>query len=123
MLTCVQLSPPGRALTFCRELHSITLASEPRIWPKQVQFLYLIFVFFVFELASNLVKDMAWRWQLWLSPRPKRRTAASSESRITTAHGAALFEFFTEENGHFFVRETHYMDNPIVRKGLSGPLL
>ena len=66
---------------------------------------------------------MARGWQHWLSPRPLRRTATTSESRILAAHDAALFEFSKEEEGHWMVRETHYIDNKIVRDGLSGPPL
>ncbi|KAF2685187.1 hypothetical protein K458DRAFT_365440 [Lentithecium fluviatile CBS 122367] len=66
---------------------------------------------------------MARGWQHWLSPRPLRRTATSSEPRILAAHDAALFEFLKDEDGRWVVRETHYIDNKVVRDGLSGPLL
>ncbi|KAI1356620.1 hypothetical protein F5Y01DRAFT_267882 [Xylaria sp. FL0043] len=66
---------------------------------------------------------MVARWQLWLSPRPVKRTPISSEPRIVQAHDAALFEFLTEDNGRWVVRETHYFDNKVVRDGLSGPPL
>ncbi|KAF2644247.1 hypothetical protein P280DRAFT_466909 [Massarina eburnea CBS 473.64] len=66
---------------------------------------------------------MARDWQQWLSPRPRRRTATASEPRILAAYDVALFEFLKEEDGRWVVRETHYIDNEIVRGGLSGPLL
>ncbi|KAI1192843.1 hypothetical protein F5X97DRAFT_339692 [Nemania serpens] len=66
---------------------------------------------------------MVWRWQLWLSPRPLRRSNISSPSTFTTAHNAALYEFLDEGRGRWGVRETHYIDNPLVRAGLSGPPL
>lgn len=61
-------------------------------------------------------------WQLWLSPRPQRSSIASS-SHIYSNDDAALFEFLKEEDGRWMVRETHYIDNPLVKKGLSGPPL
>ncbi|PHH90756.1 hypothetical protein CDD83_2752 [Cordyceps sp. RAO-2017] len=66
---------------------------------------------------------MAWAWQHWLSPRPSTRTATPSEPRILTAHDAALFEFLHGDDGRWFVRETHYIDNAVVRAGRSGPPL
>ena len=66
---------------------------------------------------------MLWRWQLWLSPRPLQRTVTSSEHHILGPHGAALYEFLADNNGRWTVRETHYINNRIVREGLSGPPL
>lgn len=66
---------------------------------------------------------MVWRWQLWLSPRPLHRSTTSSEPRMLAAHDAALFEFLEEDDGRWVVRETHYLDNELVRDGLSGPPL
>ncbi|RYP55562.1 hypothetical protein DL769_010119 [Monosporascus sp. CRB-8-3] len=65
---------------------------------------------------------MVWGWQLWLSPRPLRRTPTSSEPHILGAHDAVLFEFL-EEDGRMVIKETHYADKKIVRDGLSGPPL
>ncbi|KAI1377705.1 hypothetical protein F4677DRAFT_415280 [Hypoxylon crocopeplum] len=62
-------------------------------------------------------------WQLWLSPRPLRRTVFPSERHILSAHNAALFEFLEHDDGRTFIRETHYVDNKVVRDGLSGPPL
>ncbi|KAF2177778.1 hypothetical protein K469DRAFT_719540 [Zopfia rhizophila CBS 207.26] len=61
--------------------------------------------------------------QLWLSPRPVRRTNIADKAQILSAGDAALFEFLTAEDGRWFVRETHYIDNPLVKAGLSGPPL
>ncbi|OQE43224.1 hypothetical protein PENCOP_c003G00135 [Penicillium coprophilum] len=65
---------------------------------------------------------MVWSWQLWLSPRPLRRTDTSGELSILAANDSALFEF-KKEKGRWVVIETHFIANPIVRKGLSGPQL
>ncbi|PYH46716.1 cupin domain-containing protein [Aspergillus saccharolyticus JOP 1030-1] len=65
---------------------------------------------------------MARSWQLWLSPRPLVRTDTSHEPTILAANEAARFEFLQEGN-RWVVQETHYIDNPIARKGLSGPQL
>lgn len=70
-----------------------------------------------------VVYKMAWAWQLWLSPRPQHRTKIGSQATFTTAGDAARFEFFTEDDGRWAVRETHYIDNPIVRAGKAGPPL
>lgn len=41
-----------------------------------------------------------------------------------TSGNMALFEFLRDDDdGRWVVRETHYIDNPQVRKGLSGPPL
>ncbi|KAI2618203.1 hypothetical protein GGR54DRAFT_640772 [Hypoxylon sp. NC1633] len=66
---------------------------------------------------------MVFGWQHWLSPRPSQRTRTSSEPRILAANDAALFEFLKEEDGGWAVKETHYVDNQLVRDGLSGPPL
>jgi hypothetical protein len=47
----------------------------------------------------------------------------ASSSHIYSNDDAALFEFLREEDGRWVVRETHYIDNPLVKKGLSGPPL
>ncbi|RYP45557.1 hypothetical protein DL768_008106 [Monosporascus sp. mg162] len=73
--------------------------------------------------AARLVKRSVWVWQLWLSPRPKRRTNIASQSTFTTAGGAAVYEFLIEDDGSWGVGETHFIDNPIVKAGLSGPPL
>ncbi|KAL6855661.1 hypothetical protein J3F83DRAFT_718576 [Trichoderma novae-zelandiae] len=65
---------------------------------------------------------MVYAWQLWLSPRPQRSVIASS-AHICSHDDAALFEFLKEDDGRWVVRETHYIDNPLVKKGLSGPPL
>ncbi|KAK8070919.1 hypothetical protein PG997_011122 [Apiospora hydei] len=66
---------------------------------------------------------MVWGWQLWLSPRPTRRTRTPAEPRMLSVDDAALYEFNYEDGGRLFVRETHYADNPSVKAGLSGPPL
>ncbi|PTB63073.1 hypothetical protein BBK36DRAFT_1182743 [Trichoderma citrinoviride] len=65
---------------------------------------------------------MVYAWQLWLSPRPQRSVIASS-SHIYSNNDAALFKFLKEEDGRWVVRETHFIDNPLVKNGLSGPPL
>ncbi|KAI1119039.1 hypothetical protein F5Y14DRAFT_396263 [Nemania sp. NC0429] len=62
-------------------------------------------------------------WQLWLSPRPLRRTETPAEGRVLSPFGAALYEFFTREDGHMIVKETHYANNKVVQNGQSGPPL
>ncbi|CAH0003348.1 unnamed protein product, partial [Clonostachys byssicola] len=59
-------------------------------------------------------------WQLWLSPRPSR-TPTNSKAQIYGAHDAVLFEFIRQEGNREVVRETHHIDNKIVKDGLSGP--
>ncbi|KAL6695687.1 hypothetical protein J3F84DRAFT_349002 [Trichoderma pleuroticola] len=61
-------------------------------------------------------------WQLWLSPRPQRSVIAFS-SHIYSSDNAALFEFLKEDDGRWVVRESHYINNPLVKDGLSGPPL
>ncbi|EED21268.1 conserved hypothetical protein [Talaromyces stipitatus ATCC 10500] len=65
---------------------------------------------------------MAWGWQLWLSPRPPRSVIAS-DSYIMSPYDGARFEFFKDEQGQWAVREIHYIDNPWVKDGHSGPPL
>lgn len=65
---------------------------------------------------------MVWAWQLWLSPRPQRSVIAS-DSCIYSSDKAARFEFLKEDDGRWVVRETHYIDNKLVKDGLSGPPL
>ncbi|KAI0174359.1 hypothetical protein BJ166DRAFT_511959 [Pestalotiopsis sp. NC0098] len=66
---------------------------------------------------------MVWFWQLWLSPRPARRTNISAQLSFVTAGDAARFDILTEDDGLWGLRETHFIDNPLVKKGLSGPPL
>lgn len=66
---------------------------------------------------------MIWQWQLWLSPRPRQRSNTSSQPYIYTSGNASLFEFLKDDQGRWVVKETHYMDNPLVRAGRSGPPL
>lgn len=66
---------------------------------------------------------MVWSWQLWLSPRPLHRTNIASQSTFDTAGNAARYEFLPEDFGRWGVRETHYIDNPVVKAGRSGPPL
>ncbi|KAL6857685.1 hypothetical protein ACO1O0_005127 [Amphichorda felina] len=66
---------------------------------------------------------MAWGWQQWLSPRPQQLTKNTSEPSWTHLGGAALYEPLSKPDGRWYVRETHYIDNPHVRAGMSGPPL
>ncbi|KAI1338692.1 hypothetical protein F5Y15DRAFT_416916 [Xylariaceae sp. FL0016] len=66
---------------------------------------------------------MAWAWQNWLSPRPLDRTDISRKTDFLTAGNAARYEIVYEPNGRWGCRETHYIDNPRVKAGLSGPPL
>ncbi|KAG4217914.1 hypothetical protein PC116_g33606 [Phytophthora cactorum] len=66
---------------------------------------------------------MVYGWQLWLSPRPLRRTDTPLESRMLSPNDAALYEFLYDDDGRFVVKETHYAENKAVRDGLSGPPL
>lgn len=65
---------------------------------------------------------MAWFWQLWLSPRPQRSEIAT-DLTVYSNNDAALFEFLIEPDGRWVVQETHYINNPLVKNGLSGPPL
>ncbi|KAL7931837.1 hypothetical protein V8C35DRAFT_329204 [Trichoderma chlorosporum] len=65
---------------------------------------------------------MVGAWQLWLSPRPQRSEIASS-SHIYSNDNAARFEFLEEDDGRWIVKETHYINNPLVKDGFSGPPL
>jgi hypothetical protein len=66
---------------------------------------------------------MAWAWQLWLSPRPVRRRIDASQKTFMAAGNMARFEILDEPDGRWGLRETHYIDNPRVKAGLSGPPL
>ncbi|KAF7960451.1 hypothetical protein EAE96_000132 [Botrytis aclada] len=66
---------------------------------------------------------MVWAWQLWLSPRSLNRTKVTSQTGFTTANNAAHYQFLTENDGLWGVRETHNIENPTVAAGLSGPPL
>jgi len=65
---------------------------------------------------------MAWGWQQWLSPRP-HRSATANDAFIMSPYDGARFDFFKDEDGRWVIRETHYIDNPWVKAGLSGPSL
>ncbi|GJC93315.1 putative ankyrin repeat domain-containing protein 29 protein [Colletotrichum tabaci] len=62
-------------------------------------------------------------WQLWLSPRPRKRTNISTQSSFVTAGDAARFDILTEDDGRWGLRETHFINNPLVKAGKSGPPL
>ncbi|KAK4238364.1 hypothetical protein C8A03DRAFT_43878 [Achaetomium macrosporum] len=66
---------------------------------------------------------MARSWQLWLSPRPLRRTETPVEPRMLSADDASLYEFLYEADGRLVVKETHYASNKQVLQGASGPPL
>ncbi|OTB10570.1 hypothetical protein K445DRAFT_27518 [Daldinia sp. EC12] len=66
---------------------------------------------------------MVYGWQLWLSPRPLRRTDTPLESHMLSPNDAALYEFLHDDDGRFVVKETHYAENKAVRDGMSGPPL
>ncbi|KAL8942499.1 MAG: hypothetical protein Q9216_001643 [Gyalolechia sp. 2 TL-2023] len=66
---------------------------------------------------------MVWAWQLWLSPRPRRRTANTSQESFVTSGNAALYETVSKPGGLWAIKETHYIENPVVKAGLSGPPL
>ncbi|GAP88224.1 hypothetical protein SAMD00023353_3000140 [Rosellinia necatrix] len=62
-------------------------------------------------------------WQLWLSPRPLRRSITATETSFTATGGAARYDILPEADGRWGVRETHYIENPRVKTGQSGPPL
>ena len=66
---------------------------------------------------------MVWAWQLVLSPRPRRRTVNTSQESFVTSGGAALYETVSKPGGLWAMKETHYIENPAVKAGLSGPPL
>ncbi|KAI5918412.1 hypothetical protein F4810DRAFT_725716 [Camillea tinctor] len=73
--------------------------------------------------APSSFSTMVRAWQHWLSPRPKYRTNISNQSSFVTAGNAARFDILDEKDGRWGLRETHFVDNPIVRAGKSGPPL
>ncbi|KAI1497645.1 hypothetical protein F5X99DRAFT_358248 [Biscogniauxia marginata] len=66
---------------------------------------------------------MVWAWQQRLSPRPQHRTVNTSQVSFLTSGNAALYEPLSKPGGLWYVRETHYIENPLVKAGLSGPPL
>ncbi|KAH4116037.1 hypothetical protein HBH64_047200 [Parastagonospora nodorum] len=64
---------------------------------------------------------MVWAWQEWLSPRPKQRTITTTQTAFPHLGDAALYEPLSKPNGLWVIRETHYIKDPIVKAGLSGP--
>ncbi|KAK9899540.1 hypothetical protein P389DRAFT_207207 [Cystobasidium minutum MCA 4210] len=65
-------------------------------------------------------------WQLWLSPRPAKRSNTADSKTIEAPHGSILYEFLEfEKDGELVqgVRETHVIVHDSVRKGKSGPPL
>nr|A0A1J0HSL4.1 RecName: Full=Oxidoreductase iacF; AltName: Full=Iso-A82775C biosynthesis cluster protein F [Pestalotiopsis fici W106-1]APC57598.1 putative cupin [Pestalotiopsis fici] len=66
---------------------------------------------------------MVWAWQQWLSPRPQKRTKNTSQVAFYTSENAALYEPLSKPDGNWYVRETHFRENPNVRAGLTGPPL
>jgi hypothetical protein len=73
--------------------------------------------------SLSIVFKMVWAWQLWLSPRPRRRTANTSQESFVTSGNAALYETVSKPGGLWAIKETHYVENPVVKAGLSGPPL
>ncbi|ORY71070.1 uncharacterized protein BCR38DRAFT_415851 [Pseudomassariella vexata] len=66
---------------------------------------------------------MVWAWQLWLSPRPPHRSITATQSSFTATGNSARYDVLTVPDGLWGVRETHYIDNPRVKAGESGPPL
>ena len=62
-------------------------------------------------------------WQLWLSPRPVKRTETPVKARMPYLEDAALFEYVYEDDVLLVVKETHYAEKIAVREGRSGPPL
>ncbi|MCJ1327608.1 hypothetical protein MMC10_004279 [Thelotrema lepadinum] len=62
-------------------------------------------------------------WQQWLSPRPKHRTVNIHQESFVSSGNAALYETVEKPDGLWAIRETHYIENPVVKAGLSGPPL
>lgn len=62
-----------------------------------------------------------WAWQLWLSPRPSQRTRNNGQSSFPHLGDAALYEPLSRPDGRWYVRETHYIGNSLVRAGLTAP--
>ncbi|KAK6210533.1 hypothetical protein LQW54_006141 [Pestalotiopsis sp. IQ-011] len=66
---------------------------------------------------------MARAWQRWLSPRPLLRTNTSTQNTFYSAGGMARFDIIPEKDNSWSLRETHYIEHPRVKAGLSGPPL
>ncbi|KAK7738602.1 hypothetical protein SLS62_011371 [Diatrype stigma] len=62
-------------------------------------------------------------WQRWLSPRPINLTNTSTKNTFYSVAGAARFDIIPGKNNSWSLRETHYIENPRVKAGLSGPPL
>lgn len=68
----------------------------------------------------------AWQWQLWLSPRPTKRSVTAEDTTIQSADGSILYEFLElEKDGELVqcVQETHFIKYESVKGGKSGPPL
>lgn len=61
--------------------------------------------------------------QLWLSPRPTRRTTTAHDASVMSAEDAIKYDFVKNQAGLSAVRETHYISKKTVREGRSGPPL
>lgn len=65
-------------------------------------------------------------WQLWLSPRPARRTHTADKAVVYAPHNSVRYEFLQiEKDGEMVeaVQETHYIAHQHVKQGKSGPPL
>lgn len=62
-------------------------------------------------------------WQLWLSPRPTRRTNTAAQPAVRTAGDIIRYNFTEEDDGRHVVKETHFIRKQAVRNGNSGPPL
>lgn len=76
----------------------------------------------LYHPVPGLIHAMAQSWQLWLSPRPSQRTKIVQEATVLASSGDILYEF-PMHRGLRAVRETHYLGQPSVREGKSGPPL
>ncbi|GKT64017.1 hypothetical protein ColTof4_04435 [Colletotrichum tofieldiae] len=68
---------------------------------------------------------MVWAWQQWLSPRPQQRTRNNTQPSFPHLGDAALYEPLSKPDGLWYVRETHYIENPLdeyfkVEQGVLG---
>ncbi|KAF1919307.1 hypothetical protein BDU57DRAFT_512329 [Ampelomyces quisqualis] len=64
---------------------------------------------------------MVWPWKQWPSPPRRQRSMTNPLSAFHHLGDAALYEPLSMPNGRWVIRETHYIKNPLVKAGLSGP--
>ncbi|KAF7539873.1 hypothetical protein G7054_g1800 [Neopestalotiopsis clavispora] len=84
------------------------------------------FVFFTAQAASIMIEDAVMEVYRRSGLRLSRRLEYALGylwSSFVTAGDAARFDILTEKDGTWGLRETHFIGNPLVKAGKSGPPL